>query len=151
MKTIRHSASFDISQSIDQLFPLFSPEGETKWVPGWEYTNVMGTTKLSEDYVFITGHHDHKANDAIWIVKRYDLRKHHVQFYKIEPGDKVGIVTVDCTELPLNHTRVEVGYEYIALGESGETFIAEFTQEVYDEFIDEWKTLLTRYFKQHTL
>ncbi|AJQ92575.1 hypothetical protein [Gynuella sunshinyii] len=151
MKTISHSASFDLSQPINLLFPLFSPEGETKWVPGWEYTNVMGTTELSEDYVFTTSHHDHKTSNAIWIVKRYVPRQHHVQFYKIEPGDKVGVITVDCSELSLNHTRVEVGYEYIALGPSGEAFIAEFTQEVYDQFIDEWKTLLVQYFKQHTL
>jgi len=37
---------------IEELFPLFSPEGETYWVPDWDYENVMGTTELSEDYVF---------------------------------------------------------------------------------------------------
>jgi len=38
--------------SIGKLFPLFSPEGEKYWVPDWDYVNLMGTTELSEDYVF---------------------------------------------------------------------------------------------------
>ena len=56
---------------IADLFPLFSPEGEKYWVPGWDYENVMGTTELSEDYVFLTKNHDHGITNAIWIVKKY--------------------------------------------------------------------------------
>ena len=50
---------------IAELFPLFSPEGEKLWVPGWDYENIMGTTALSEDYVFLTKIHDHATRDAI--------------------------------------------------------------------------------------
>ena len=151
MKTIAHNAFFDIPQPINVLFPLFSPEGETRWVPGWEYTNLMDSTELSEDYIFLTSHHDHKTTDAIWIVKRFEPRNHLVQFYKIEPEDKIGIVTVRCSELSPSRTRVEVKYKYIAISKTGEDFIAGFSETAYGDFIAEWKTLLLQYFKQHTL
>ena len=72
MKSVRHTKAFELSQSIDDLFPLFSPEGERYWVPDWDYENVMGTTELTEDYVFLTELHDHSSTKAIWIVKRYE-------------------------------------------------------------------------------
>ena len=70
MNRVKHSADFQIAQPAEILFPLFSAEGEKCWVPGWDYTNVMGTTDLHEDYIFITEDHDHAASEAIWLVKR---------------------------------------------------------------------------------
>ena len=43
---------------------------------------------------FLTKNHDHGTTDAIWIVKKYDPKSHFVQFYKIEPEYKIGVVTV---------------------------------------------------------
>lgn len=63
---------------ITELFPLFRPEGEKHWVPGWDYENVMEKTELSEDYVFLTKTHDHGTSDAIWIVKKYDPKSNFV-------------------------------------------------------------------------
>ena len=90
---------------------MFSAEGETLWVPGWEYTNIMGSTDLYEDYIFLTKNHDHASTDAIWLVKRYDADSHFVQFYKVEPEDKVGLITVRCTRIDQDITEVEVTYE----------------------------------------
>lgn len=130
-----------------ELFPLFSPEGEKYWVPGWDYENVMGTTDLSEDYVFLTQKHDYGSADAIWIVKKYDPKSHFVQFYKIEPEYKIGIVTVKCSEVESLKTKVQVTYRYLALSVAGEEFIAGFNERVYEEFIGEWHKLLSNYFK----
>ena len=132
---------------IADIFPLFSPEGEKHWVPGWDYENVMGTTELSDDYVFLTKTHDHGTSDAIWIVKKYDPKLHFVQFYKIEPGEKIGVVTVKCTELEASKTMIRVTYKYLALSKNGEEFITVFNESTYEEFIDEWQKLLTNYFK----
>ena len=57
MKSIEHTRTFEMDLPVSTLFPLFSPEGETHWVPGWDYQNLMGTTELSEDYVFLTSSH----------------------------------------------------------------------------------------------
>jgi hypothetical protein len=147
MDSIKHTTGFDIAQPVDQVFPLFSPEGEKLWVPGWDYENIMGTADLFEDYVFLTKSHDHGTTEAIWLTKRYDPESYLVQFYKIEPGDKVGIVTVQCSEKDSQKTHVEVAYEYIGLSEKGRNFIKSFTSEAYEAFIGEWKNLLADYFQ----
>ena len=147
MTSIKHTAGFDISQSVEQVFPLFCPEGEKHWVPNWDYENIMGTTELSEDYVFLTGSHADASTDAIWLVKRYVPKDWFIQFYRVQPKDKIGVVTVQCCG-PSDHvTRVEVTYQYIPLSEKGRRFIDGFTIEIYKKFIDEWRDLLLRYFE----
>jgi len=134
---------------IAELFPLFSPEGEKQWVPGWDYENVMGKTKLSEDYVFLTKTHDHGTTKAIWIVKKYDPKSHFVEFYKIEPEYKIGVVTVKCTELETSKTEIQVTYKYLALSTAGEDFIVGFNESAYAEFIVKWQKLLSNYFESN--
>ena len=147
MNSISRTQFFEIPVPVAELFPLFSPEGEKLWVPGWDYQNVMGTTELFEDYVFLTETHDHGAQKAIWLVKRYEPNVHFVQYYRIEPEEKVGVVTVVCTELEENRTKVQVTYKYMALFPSGEQFISGFSEEFYAEFIKEWETLLLKHFE----
>ena len=38
---VKHTVHFEIEQPIEELFPLFSAEGEKLWVPGWDYENIM--------------------------------------------------------------------------------------------------------------
>ncbi len=147
MSSVKHSGKFRIDQPIETLFPLFSAEGEKLWVPGWDYENIMGSNDLHEDYIFLTKNHDHASTDAIWLVKRYDPEFFLVQFYKIEPGDKVGIITVQCIQIDKCLTEVEVTYEYTGLSEKGNEFIDTFTSVQYKEFIGEWNSLLINYFQ----
>jgi len=126
---------------------LFSAEGERLWVPGWDYENIMGSNDLHEDYIFLTKNYDHASTDAIWLVKRYDPESFFVQFYKIEPEDKVGVITVQCVQIDKCLTEVEVTYEYTGLSEKGNEFIDTFTSVQYKEFIGEWNSLLINYFQ----
>lgn len=146
MKSIEHTLDFELQQSVSKVFPLFSPEKEKDWVPEWDYQNVMGTTELFEDYVFLTKSHDHGTTEAIWLVKRFNPETHTVEFYKVEPGNKIGLVRVSCVVLAVEITKVEVTYKYIALSNKGENFISGFTAEVYKEFIEKWRSLLSQYF-----
>ena len=145
MSSVKHTEVFEVDLPIEHTFPLFSPEGEKAWVPGWDYENVMATTQLCEDYVFLTQTHDHATADAVWIVKRYEPEKYLVEFYKIEPADKLGVVVVKCRDLGSDKAEVCITYKYIALSERGERFIATFTKDVYADFIGKWKSLLLRY------
>ena len=147
MKSISHTKAFTLLVPIAKLFPLFTPEGEKAWVPGWDYENIMGTPGLSEDYVFLTKKHDHGSSKAIWIVKKYNPTSHFVQYYKIEPETKIGVVSVKCIELETAKTEVQVTYKYLSLSKNGDVFVSEFSEKVYENFIGEWQNLLVNYIK----
>lgn len=146
MNSIKYSAGFEIGRPVEQVFPLFTPEGEKLWTPGWDYEDVRGASEPAEDAVFLTHGHDHAAAQAIWLVKRYEPQNYYVQYYKVEPGDKVGIVTVQCAGQTPDETHVEVTYEYVALSQKGRAFIESFTRESYETFIAKWAELLGSYF-----
>ena len=96
------------------------------------------------------GHHSpahHDAPKMIWLVKRHEPENYLVQFYRVEPGDKVGIITVHCKPIKEDLTEVEVAYEYIGLSKKGNDFVAHYTAEAHEEFISHWPKLLTHYFE----
>jgi hypothetical protein len=144
-RVVSHTAEFTLQTGIDTAFPLFSPEGEKRWAPGWDFTNILGAEELAPGYVFLTDSHDHKASPAIWIVSHHDPETHCVSYYKIEPEQKVGRVEVRCIRLGPTATRVRVSYTYTGLSDSGNRFVAGFTRPAYTAFIDEWRRLLTDY------
>jgi len=148
-RVVSHSEEFLLERDIASVFPLFSPEGEKLWAPGWDYTNLLGSKDLQRDDVFLTDAHDHKSTQAIWIVADYDPVKHCVSYYKVEPGEKVGKVAVECFKKTNTSTLVKVTYKYIGLSDSGNQFIIGFTKKAYEEFIGEWRSLLLRYFEKH--
>jgi hypothetical protein len=143
-----HSEEFMIEKDIESVFPLFSPEGERLWAPGWEYTNLMSSKDLQSDYVFLTDSHDHRSTTAIWIVSDYDPVKHYVSYYKVEPGEKIGKIVIQCFEQNQKYTLVKVTYKYIGLSDSGNQFIRGFTEEHYKAFIDGWGSLIHAYFER---
>ncbi|MFQ5486383.1 MAG: hypothetical protein ACE5DO_13770, partial [Desulfobacterales bacterium] len=114
----------------------------------WDYENIMGGTDLHENYVFLTKSHDHASTKAIWVVKEYNPDEYHVQFYKVEPEEKIGVIEVKCIRLNRSRTKVQISYEYIALSEKGNQFIERFTASEYEGFIAEWETLLEKYFER---
>jgi hypothetical protein len=81
------------------------------------------------------------------LVKRHEPSNYFVQFYRIEPDDKVGIVTVRCKPVTDDLTEVEVAYEFIGLSAKGDEFIEGYTAEVYEEFISHWPKALADYFE----
>ena len=103
----------------------------------------MGTTALSEEYVFLTKSHDHAANGAIWIVKRFEPDNQLIELYKVEPGVKVGTVRVTCSESRPSKAKVEVTYCYQALSASGETFVAALDAAAGANVADEIDSRLT--------
>jgi hypothetical protein len=147
-QVVSHSEEFLLERGIASVFPLFSPEGEKLWAPGWDYTNLLGSKDLERDDVFLTDSHDHKSTQAIWIVADYDPVKHYVSYYKVEPGEKVGKIVVECFEQTETSTLVRVAYKYIGLSDSGNQFVSSFTKEAYREFIGEWRSLLLHYFEK---
>ena len=148
-RVVSHSEQFLLERDIASVFPLFSPEGEKLWAPGWDYTNLLGSKDLQRDDVFLTDSHDHKSTNAIWIVSDYDPVKHYVSYYKVEPGEKVGKVIVECFKQTDTSTLVRVTYRYTGLSDSGNQFVSSFTKEVYKEFMSEWRSLLLLYFEKH--
>ena len=58
MNSLTHTETFRIDQPVEMLFPLFSAEGEKRWVPGWDCQPLSGSDCTQEDFIFLTKSHD---------------------------------------------------------------------------------------------
>ena len=146
-KSVSHTAEFEINQPDSSRLSAFQPLREKSCgLRAGTMKTSWGRTVCNEDYLFLTRTHDHAANEAIWIVKKYEPEAHRVQYYKIEPGEKVGIIEVKCAQSGSRSSRVRVTYKYIGLSESGNRFVARFTKKDYNAFIEDWKRLIEAYF-----
>jgi hypothetical protein len=142
-KSVRLVGTISLFGSIEEIFPLFSPEGEKLWVPDWNPVLLHPPdTDWAEGLIFRT---EGEMGEAIWVVTRLDRAAHKVEYYRVEPGRHVARIVVSCSAIADQLTEAATSYEYIGLSESGNTEIAGMTQESYAVKMEGWSEWINEY------
>lgn len=132
-----------VAAEVADVFPLFSPEGEKLWVPGWDPEFLDPPEPGWErGQIFRTRE---ETGEAVWIVTRLDRAEHRAEYHRVEPGRYVARVTVDCRPLPDRRTEASIGYSYVGLSESGNREIAAMTEHAYDAKLSRWTDWIARH------
>jgi hypothetical protein len=107
-----------------EAFHFFTPQGESRWLPGWEpeYLHPSDGT-LAEGLVFRTKLH---GEPAVWLVARADQAAGALDYVRVTPESRIGMVSIRCTAAP-GGTHVHVTYRMTALSDAGEQALATFT------------------------
>ena len=127
-----------------RVFPLLCPVRETEWADGWLPDLVISSSGVAErDCVFIT---PDKPNKAIWYITRHEPEKLFVEMVKVLPG-----VTACRLSIQLSETGAgciaEITYTHTSLGAKGDEFVANFTSEYYQKFMQAWEKALNHFLK----
>jgi hypothetical protein len=139
----RHCAT-----TIGRVFPLFSPEGERSWVPGWSPEILSGDGERGSVFRTCSG----DGRTTTWICCRFDVLTSQASYARLTEGSNIGLVDVECVAIAPALTRVKVTYTLTSLGEEGDEFVREFLEKAsYTTFIEEWKLLLDNFFSQNML
>jgi len=135
--TARFEGAFVLEGPVEDIFLLFSPEGETHWVPGWSPEMVNPADWVwQEGQIFRTAGEN---GEAIWVVAKLDRKEHRVTYYRTEPGHYVAQIEVRCTATADSQVDVETQYAYTGLDEAGNAKIAAMTQAEYDVKMLQWQ------------
>jgi len=134
---VERTGSFTLPLARDDAFPLFSAEGERRWVPGWspeylhppEPSNGAGT-------VFRTTHGD---EETLWLVLQHEPAEGIAEYARLTPGSRVGTVLVRCESLGHEETRVVVTYSLTAVAELGNAVVERLTPDAYRSMLDDWR------------
>jgi len=130
------SHAFDLPMPCAQAFPLFTPEGERTWAPGWDPKYVYPADgAVQKGMVFVT---DADAEETLWLVLRHEPHVGAVEYARITPGNRMAIVRVRCEAIGSGATRVTVSYEYTGLSEAGNAYVQSMDEASYRAFIDSW-------------
>ena len=127
-----------------KVFPLLCPVRETEWAVDWLPELVISSSGVAErDCVFIT---PEKLGKAIWYVTRHEPARWFVEMLKIVPG-----VTACRLEIQLSENGDEcfadVTYSHTSIGSAGDEFVAKFTADYYQGFMQAWEKELNHFLK----
>jgi hypothetical protein len=139
---VERTGTLHVDRPLAQAFPLFSPEGERRWVDGWNprYLHPRDVRSDAPGTVFQTRHHNEETN---WLVLRYSPGEGIAEYVRITPGSRLGTVTVRAAERGTG-TEVEVTYCLTSLSAAGGRALDAITDESYAAMLHEWEAAIAR-------
>ena len=131
-----------------RVFPLLCPVREAEWLEGWLPDLVVSSSGVAErDCVFIT---PDESGKIIWYVTRHEPERWFVEILKILPG-----VTACRLEIQLSDNGggcfADVSYSYTSMSAAGDEFVAAFTSERYQKFMQAWERAMNHFLKTGSL
>lgn len=136
---VTRSGEFELPCDADTAFPFFSPEGERRWVDGWNPQPVFpaadGVT-FATDAVFRL---EMGGERSVWVVLNVDLRARVAEYVYVVENSRVARVRVEATTVVAERSAVAVSYTITALSEGGNEFVREFTEEAYAQKMRDWQ------------
>lgn len=142
-QAVEFNGTLTFKGRFDEIFGLFSPEGERLWVPGWNpellYPHGVAWAK---GQIFRT---QEGKGEAVWIVTALDRDRGHAEYHRVEPGRYVARVRVQCSAGEAGDVSVSVAYKFIGLSASGNGEIAAMEPGAYAEKMARWKGWIDAY------
>jgi hypothetical protein len=125
-----------------EVFPLLCPVREADWIEGWDPSVVFSESGVAEpDCVFLT---EASPSDAVWYITRHEPDNGFVEMVKITP-------TVTACKLTIQLRPTESGseatitYAHTSLGPDGDALVESFTEEHYEQFMQDWEARINHY------
>lgn len=124
---------------LEKVFALFTPEGETLWIPSWKWTPVYPAGKETvRDMVFRTD------QQTLWTLAVYEPPRRSV--YVHTSPDLLAKIEVVCEAIDAKHTRMKITWVLTALTEHGQMVIDHHETEAHQaEKMANWKKWLDDY------
>src|SRR5438094_6536907 len=131
----KHTYRQGLHAAPARVFPLLCPVRETEWANGWLPELVISFSGVAErDGIFLT---PDKLGTAIWYITRHEPERWFVEMLKILPGVTACRLSIQLSKNG-NETFADIAYSHTSLGSAGDEFVAEFTTDYYQRFMQAW-------------
>ncbi len=142
---VSKTAVIFLRDEINNVFPLFSPMGEKKWVENWDPLFIHPANgDWVENMVFQT-----KAGNATeriynWVLSNLNPKAYQV-VYTVFTENRVWTVKVECTVSEKSLTKAEITYVFTAFNEKGYALNIEAIEKMYRHGLKDWEEAMNRY------
>ena len=128
-----------INGPVDKVFPLFTPEGETLWIPYWKWSPIYPAGKETvRDMVFRTD------EDTLWTLAVYEPPRGSV--YVHTSPDVLARIEVVCEPIDAKHTHMKITWVLTALTDHGRMILEHHQTEAENaKKMERWKRWLDEY------
>ena len=142
---VSKTATITVNGTIEQVFILFGAFEERKWANGWNPELIFPATEtMGEGTTFRTRGHGHGEAAFLWIVSKYEIEKHLVQ-YLVSTENRYWTITIQCTPGAGNKTLATVTYTFTGLNESGNEINHHSLAAMYHENLADWQEEINYY------
>lgn len=133
---VSRSVGVTVNGPLEKVFTLFTPEGETHWIPTWKYTPVYPRGEETvRDMVFQTD------EQTLWTLAVYEPPRRSV--YVHTSPDVLVRIEVACQAVSSRQTAVVVIWVLTSLTERGRTILERSHNEAdYAKRAGDWKQWL---------
>lgn len=124
---------------VEKVFPLFTPDGETLWIPSWKWTPIYPAGKETvRDMVFKT------EEDTLWTLAVYEPPRRSV--YVHTSPDVLARIEVECSPIDAKHTKMKITWVLTGITERGRQIVEQHeTEGHFAERKESWKKWLDEY------
>lgn len=134
---ITRAGVFDLACDVETAFPLFSPEGEREWAPGWNPRAVFPETiTFAPNTVFRLGA---GSEESLWTILEADWQAHRAEYVRFAPASHAARITVKADPLGSDGSQITVTYTVTAFGEQAATVLEPFSEPAYAQRMREWQ------------
>ena len=126
--TLHRAAVLTVGLPRDQVLALFTPEGERRWVDGWDPQYPDPRRSEGPGAVFTTRHGGHETT---WII--VDQRPDSIRYARIANGISAGTITVEVVGSEDAAAQVRVTHDLTALSAAGEIWLDAFAKRYANE------------------
>jgi hypothetical protein len=138
-RQIHCTGGFDLECDADTAFPFFSPEGERKWITGWNPQPVFPEQIVFDrDTVFREG-----TPEATWTIVDVDWHTHRAEYVRFAPTSHSAHVIVKVEAPELSCSQVVVSYTVTVFGENATALLDAFSESAYAAKMQDWKRRVT--------
>jgi hypothetical protein len=129
------------------VFPLLCPVREAEWIQGWNPSLVITESGVAERDCIFTSRSE--PAEAIWYITRHEPTAGFVEMLKITPNVTACRLTIQVR--PSNTgSEAEITYAHTSLGPLGDAIVAEFTEDFYRQFMQEWEAKINHFLDHGT-
>ena len=128
--------------TIENVFHLFTPYGESLWAPEWKIVELSPQNKVvSKGFVFKP-----EGSESVWLVSSYDIDKYIIQ-YSIYDLSKAEFRVIDIKLTPLKEiTQASVRYTITATNNDGmKKLKVDWSEVKYRHKILNWQSMINHF------
>lgn len=132
---VRRHGRFTLRGPLADVVPLFTAEGERRWVPDWQPWFPLPDHVHERGEVWTT---TAAAGTTIWVTA--DRRTDGVLLARVTPDVAAGLVEVTCRPGSDGTTDVDVTYDVTALSDRGREVVAHL-RDGFEDMLGQWQRL----------
>jgi hypothetical protein len=126
------SFKFHLDFPVAKAFPMFEPEGERAWAPGWDPQFICPADKRAQvGAVFV-------QDKTTWTIVDY-VKERRIRYVNFKPNKRLTEIEVAVAPTTANACNVTVNYRITPLSEEGAKSVKEMDATHFSHAAEEWK------------